>query len=244
MPLFAAPAAAHNPCVPPSASLSAACFGIIAALREELGDLDRHEVARHSASGLEIHELAIAGQRVLATVGGIGKVCAARAAAVLLERGATRGLLVVGTCGGLTKGLSPGHFVHCKLAIQTDFAARAGREVASDGRLFAAWQSIVPGTPTSFLTADRPVLSTWRRLRLRKAFQGACVAEMETAAVASVASLAGVPWAALRVVTDNADHLGLISFKLNFPELAARAAATVPALLESLSVAPPSAHER
>ena len=89
-----------------------------------------------------------------------------------------------------------------------------------------------------FLTADRPVLSLWRRLRLARAFAGPAVADMETAAVAAVASAAGVPWAALRAVTDGATGLGAASFQLHYPRQAGRAADTVPLLLQSLGRAP------
>ena len=222
-----------NPSLP-----AAANWGLVCALREELGQLRRFEVAVHSRLGLEVHELEIDSERVLAAVAGVGKVQAARAATLLLAMlpgTATRGMLVVGTCGGLTRGLTPGTLVHCGVAIQTDFARREGRSVESDPKLQAAWRRIAPGSVASFLTADRPVLSVWRRLRLAKAFQGPCVADMETAAVAAVSSAAGVPWAALRAVTDKADNLGALAFKLHFPSQAGRAADTLPGLLEMLS---------
>ncbi len=217
---------------------AASGWGLVCALREELGELRRFEVAQHMRLGLEVYELKIASQRVLAAVAGVGKVQAARAATVLLGMqpgGATRGMLVVGTCGGMTRGLTPGSLVHCGVAIQTDFARREGRSVESDAALQAAWRRVAPGSVASFLTADRPVLSLWRRLRLAKTFQGPCVADMETAAVAAVSSAAGVPWAALRAVTDKADNLGALAFKLHFPSQAGRAADTLPGLLEMIS---------
>jgi nucleoside phosphorylase len=70
-----------------------------------------------------------------------------------------------------------------------------------------------------------------------RAFAGPCVAEMETAAVAAVASAAGVPWAALRAVTDRATLGGAASFRIHFQTQAARAADTVGALLERLGPA-------
>jgi nucleoside phosphorylase len=53
---------------------------------------------------------------------------------------------------------------------------------------------------------------------------------METAAAAVVAARAGVPWAALRAVSDGAGLLGGREFRKNFPIQAGRAAATVQAL--------------
>jgi nucleoside phosphorylase len=55
---------------------------------------------------------------------------------------------------------------------------------------------------------------------------------METAAVAVVARAAGLPWAALRAVTDGASWLGPAAFRRHYPTQAGRAADTLAALLE------------
>jgi adenosylhomocysteine nucleosidase len=167
-------------------------------------------------------------------VSGVGKVRAAQAASLLISHGVRRGILVVGVCGGLRQSLVPGTLVHCTRAAQTDFGVRADREVQSDPILRAAWRAVVPGVEGWFLTADRPVLSLWRRLRLARAFLGPCVADMETAAAAAVASRAGVPWAALRAVTDQATGGALAGFKRHYPSQAGRCADTVPGLLRGL----------
>jgi adenosylhomocysteine nucleosidase len=210
-------------------------IGVLCALPEELGSLREHERARRTRAGLEIHELEIEGRPALACVAGVGKVMAARAASLLLAEGAERALLVVGTCGGLRAELGPGTLVHCTIAAQVDLAHRHLREVRADETLRAAWQRVVPGAQGWFLTADRPVLSLWRRLRLARAFAGPCVAEMETAAAAAVAFSAGVPWAALRAVTDRATLGGGASFRLHFGAQAPRAADSIPALLAELA---------
>jgi nucleoside phosphorylase len=202
---------------------------------EELGSLRSAQVGQRTRLGLELLELEVGGQRVLAAVAGIGKVRAAQAAALLLAEGATRGLLVVGVCGGLRRALVPGTLVHCTHAVQADFAVRADRQFEADASLRSAWQGIAPGHEGWFLTADRPVLSLWRRLRLARAFMGPCVADMETAAAAAVAARAGVPWAALRAVTDPATAAGLASFHLHFRSQAGRCADTVPELLRAMS---------
>lgn len=210
-------------------------YAVLAALPEELAPLLEHPRASRAVQGLEILRIELAGGPVLACVGGIGKVNAAHAAAALLERGGDRGLLVVGVCGGLRSHLAPGTLVHCERAVQADLALPREREVESDVRLREAWEAVAPGGRGWFLTADRPVLSWWRRLRLARAFRGDCVADMETAAAARVARKAGVPWAALRAVTDGATELGLAEFRRNFAVQAGRAAASVPALVEALS---------
>lgn len=207
--------------------------GVLCALPEELGSLRAAVVRRRRLCGLELLELEHEGLELLACVSGVGKVNAARAAALLLAQDLAR-LLVVGTCGGLRRHLGPGALVHCTRAIQTDLAVREGRECVPDEALLAAWRAEVEGHAGSFLTADRPVMSLWRRLRLARAFAGDCVADMETAAAAAVARSAGVPWGALRAVTDRAGHLGVASFQLHYPVQAGRAADSVVGLLKRL----------
>ena len=214
---------------------SHATIGILCALPEELGTLRDRAVGRPLlVQGLEIHELDVGGRRALAIVSGIGKVAAARASTLLVEHGARAGLLVVGTCGGLTRGLVPGTLVHCTRAAQVDLAVRAGREIDSDPKLLAAWLAVAPGREGRFLTADRPVVDPFRRLRLARAHPGSCVADMETAAAACVARAAGVPWAALRAVTDGGGFATAAVFARHYPTQSGRAADTVPALLASI----------
>jgi len=215
-------------------------FGVLAAMPEELGTLFSIAARRRSNAldrvRIEIREGEIGSQRVLACVGGVGKVLAARAAAILIAEGATRGLLVVGTCGGLRQNLRPGTFLHCTTAIQADSAQSRSREVAADPALREAWRAVAPGPEGFFLTADRPVLSLFRRIRLARAFAGPCAADMETAAAGAVAREAGVPWASLRTVTDRASGMAGTAFRLNYPTLAGRASDTLVALIEEIDL--------
>ena len=212
---------------------SAPAVGVVCALVDELGSLRDRATGRRRVQGFELLELDLGGVPLLACVSGVGKVRAAHATAALVAAGAGRALLVVGTCGGLRRELCPGALVHCTVAAQVDLAVREGREVPSDPGLRAAWTAVAPGSEGWFLTADRPVLSPWRRLRLARAFAGPCVAEMETAAVAAVARASGVPWAGLRAVTDGATFLGAREFRRHYPTCAGLAADTVERLVTS-----------
>jgi adenosylhomocysteine nucleosidase len=219
---------------PPSSHATA----LLVAMPGELGALRERAVSERSVQGLRLLELDLPGG-VLACVGGIGKVNAARAATILIAEARPRRFLIAGVCGGLRKHLVPGTLVHCDRAIQTDLAVREGREVAADPELREAWSLEMPGTTGAFLTADRPVLSRWRRLRLARAFAGDCVADMETAAAAAVCRAAGVPWAALRTVTDGAGAAALLSFRKHYPSQGGRAADSVQGLLERIGPAQP-----
>lgn len=214
-----------------------ATTGVLCALGPELGILDELAQGRQRVQGLELLELELPGpggapRRVLACAAGVGKVHAAMGAAILLEQGAEQ-LLVVGTCGGLSRGLGPGDLLHCSTAFQVDLAVRDGRSCEAAEELVRSWEEVTPAPRGWFLTADRPVLTPWRRLRLARAFQGPCVADMETAAAARVAVAAGRPFAALRVVTDRAGWGTPASFRKHFPRLAGVPAATVPDLLST-----------
>jgi adenosylhomocysteine nucleosidase len=209
-------------------------IGILCALPEELGGLTGRQVGLRRHHGLELLELDLDGVSALACVGGVGKVLAARAATALVAEGAGRALLVVGVCGGLKRGLRAGDLVHCTRAVQADLAVRAQRESEPAERLLEAWSASSPGRRGWFLTADRPALSLWRRLRLARAYAGACVADMETAAAAAVADRSGVPWAALRAVTDGLWPGGTLAFPRHFSAQAGRAADTVPGLVRTL----------
>jgi nucleoside phosphorylase len=206
-------------------------IGVLAAMPEELGGLEARAADRHTRLGLEVLRFDLHGFRVLACVSGIGKVLAARAAVVLLAEGVDRGLLVVGTCGGLRQSLAPGTLLHCTTAAQVDLAHRRAREIAADPDLRAAWRSVAPGPEGWFLTADRPVLSLVKRIRLARAFAGPCAADMETAAAAAVAAEAGIPFAGLRAVTDRATLFAAAAFRANYRTHAGKAADTVTALL-------------
>ena len=89
-----------------SSPIQPALPGILVALPEELGSLAERRVETKRAQGLEVLVLELEGGfRALACVGGVGKVMAARAAALLFSEGAD-GLLVCGVGGGVPLGLS------------------------------------------------------------------------------------------------------------------------------------------
>ncbi|MEE2941711.1 MAG: hypothetical protein VX460_15090 [Planctomycetota bacterium] len=220
-------------------------WGLIAALPVELGPFrgaGRGEVV--GGVRLSFHQIPD-GPPLLAAVAGVGKVAAAHAAATLVARG-VQGLLVVGTCGGLDAVDEVGTLVHAEKAVQWDLGVREGRVLVPDPALAAAWQEEAPGQLRTFLTADRAALGQLQRARraraVRRSGDPTPVADMETAAVAAVAVRAGLPWAALRVVSDQRLRLRdrLTSrgrsrgrFQDHLETVAGRPAETVAALLRA-----------
>ena len=208
--------------------------GVLSALPGELGGWAGRGELVSTDGGLEIRRVLEGEDVVLTCVGGVGKVAAARAAEALLRLGARRALLVVGTCGSLSRGLSPGDLVHCSLAVQADLGVVEGRETTPDVSWLEAWEEVSGGPRAEYLTSDRAVLSLWGRWRARQGRSGLCVAEMETAAAGSCARGWGVPWAALRAVTDRAGWGSSQAFRKRYPVEAGRAADTVARLLDRM----------
>jgi adenosylhomocysteine nucleosidase len=222
--------------------------GVVAALPAELGPLADGPRLPRSLVGTPIYETRLQrGGRIVAALAGVGKVAAAGAAAALIAEGATR-LLVVGTCGGLRAQERVGDLVHASRAVQWDLAVRRGRELMADPDLLASWCAVAGGEEGCILTADRPVIRFLDRLRVARAagrtFAGPLVADMEAAAVAAVASQAGIPWAALKVISDQRSGWlgalggapsGLQGFEEALAMHGARPASTVVSLCEELA---------
>ena len=125
--------------------------------------------------------------RVIA--GGVGRVKAGAAAADGIGWLKPRLVVSVGYCGGLDPGLTVGTVVS------------AAAVLAPDGARYAAEPLGEPAV--TIATADRPALLSLEKKFLRTA-TGAAVVDMEAAGVAEACAEAGVPFAAVKVVTDAA----------------------------------------
>ncbi len=217
-----------------SAAENPATFGLLCALPAELGSWAGRGDLISVDGGLELRRVTVGDDVLITCVGGVGKVAAARAAEALIRSGARDGLFIVGTCGSLSGELRAGALVHCSLAVQADLGVKAGRDSNPDSALMAAWEAVVAGSRAVFLTSDRAVFNPWRRFWTRRNQSGSCVADMETAAAAACAEAWGVPWVALRAVTDGAGWGALKAFKKHYPVEAGKAADTVTGLLSLL----------
>lgn len=236
-------------------------IGILCATPEEVTAL--REVL-HLPSEPEVHgpTMVWAGHGLALAQSGIGKVNAAAAATVMLDRYGARALIFAGVAGGLAPDLPVGSVLLAdRLAIH-DYG------VVADGRLTATRSGVIPlGAPE--LDALEPVspsvADTWDRLlpKLRGRLAGevrrggvttadyflncgetrealrtqlkADAIDMESGAVAQVAEAWSVPLYVIRTLSD----LAGAESHLTYPEMArmaaAASAACVPALLELLA---------
>lgn len=166
-------------------------------------------------------------------VAGVGKVAGAMAAQYACDVFKPRCVIAIGLAGGVEDGARPGQVIVATGAVQHDMDGRpltdavgvipglglsiiAADTAVADKLLRAARFESKDARPGLVLTGDRIVTSRSVREALRRDFpEGACI-DMETAAVAQVAHQNGVPWSAVRVVSDSADETfdlrGVIGF--------------------------------
>lgn len=177
--------------------------------------------------GLRVNEGRLGAAHVTVAVTGIGKVAAARACQRLLAESPRSLVLVGGISGGLGPQVPLGALVIGEAAVQHDFDARplaAGPGVVPElglarldaaaeptRRLRAAADAAGPGLGVPvhgglLVSGDQLIRSATQRDRILADFPDALAVDMETAAIAHVARLEGVPWAAVRVISDTADE--------------------------------------
>lgn len=156
----------------------------------------------------------LAGVRVSAMLCGIGKVNAAAAAAHLADIGCDC-ILNYGLSGGIS-GVRRGDICLSTAFTEYDFdlttigykpCEKPGQEsytYGSDKRLCAIIRSVFPAILAgASVTGDRFVCDEALRTQLRDDFH-AISCDMETAAIAYVCEYAGIPFAAIRRISDDA----------------------------------------
>ena len=134
----------------------------------------------------------VADERLRVHVSGIGAGNAARTAAALAGE-APEALISAGFCGALVDDLHVGDLVAADVVVDE----RTGDRFAADPHLLAA----APGRRGAMVSAERIARTPADRARL----DGLAV-DMESAALARVAGEAGIPFLALRAVTDERHH--------------------------------------
>ena len=193
---------------------------MIAALEEEVHALvDR--MPRSETVGPRVAIWESAGLVVL--VGGVGKVAAAAAAQFACDVFHPRCIVAMGLAGSLEDGARPGQVIVADGAAQHDFDGRPltaakgiipGLEVAvihadssvTEKLLVAARLESKHATSGLVLSGDQIITSAKVRDALAHEFADALCVDMETAAVAQVATQNRLPWSALRVTSDSADE--------------------------------------
>lgn len=185
------------------------------------------------------------GQEVVAVLSRIGKVAAATTATALIERFHVDRIVFTGVAGGIAPGVNRGDVVIADAFLQHDLDAsplfpryevplyatdRFLTDAALTAQLAAAVRGALHGTHVHrglVVSGDRFVASGADSAALQKALPEALAVEMEGAAFAQVCSDYGVPFAAVRTVSDRADDAAHGDFLSFIDEVASRHSAAI-----------------
>lgn len=220
---------------------------IVSAMREELAAVlalmpDEH---KQLVAGREFWVGHLHGQDVVAVLSRIGKVAAATTATVLIERFRVDRIVFTGVAGGLAPGVKVGDVVVAESFLQHDLDAspifpkfevplygvsRFETDRTLTQQLATAARTALPGTPLHrglVASGDRFVATSAESRALQQALPDALAVEMEGAAFAQVCHDYGVPFAAVRTISDRADDEAHGDFLRFIEEVASRHSAAI-----------------
>jgi adenosylhomocysteine nucleosidase len=228
---------------------------ILSALAEEQQGLLEllHQPRRVERAGRAFWQGELQGQPVVLALSRIGKVAAATTATTLIEAFGAQRLVFTGVAGGIAPGVQVGDVVVASEFVQHDMDASPlfpryqvplyGRErFACDevltGALIAATRSGLQHLRLRaelhhglVASGDRFVSAAQEARNLHAALSEAghapLAVEMEGAAVAQVCHDYGLPFAAMRTISDRADDTAHVDFPKFVSEVASRYALTI-----------------
>jgi adenosylhomocysteine nucleosidase len=226
-------------------------IALVAAMQEELAAVLAlmPDESRQRAAGREFWVGHLHGHDVVAVLSRIGKVAAATTATVLIERFKADAIVFVGVAGGLAPGVDVGHVVVADAFLQHDLDAspifprhevplygtdRFRTDPALSDRLAEAARKALPQSMVHrglVVSGDRFVSTAAESRALQQALPLALAVEMEGAAVAQVCHDYGVPFAAVRTISDRADDAAHGDFSRFVREVASRHCAAIVAAL-------------
>jgi adenosylhomocysteine nucleosidase len=218
---------------------------LLAALPEEADAFCPGKGRALETERLPVRQVELAGVLVTVVTCGLGKVNAAFAAG---RYAAADTLLVAmtGTCGKI--GAIEGDVFWIARAIQHDYGARqpdghvpyrAGDWPMGEARDYAFRAMSDPGLGLThaaiasgdiFLECPETASSLAEKL-------GTALVDMEVAAVAQAAEVLGLPWAAIKAVTDGADGMCADDFNANLRKAARKAAEAVEKMIAATTTA-------
>lgn len=220
---------------------------IVSAMHEELSAVLAlmPDERKQTVAGREFWVGHLHGQEVVAVLSRIGKVAAATTATALIERFGVDRILFTGVAGGLGPGVEVGHVVVADAFLQHDLDAspifpryevplygldRFAPDATLTAQLAEAARRALPGTTVHrglVVSGDRFVSTSAESQALQQALPEALAVEMEGAAIAQVCHDYGVPFAAVRTVSDRADDAAHGDFLQFIQEVASRHSAAI-----------------
>jgi len=211
-------------------------IGIIGAMKEEINSFTAHSKIdkKEKIAGLNFYHGSLSGKEVVIVQSGIGKVNAAVASQLLIDKFSVSKVIFTGLAGATGKDVSIGDYVLADGLVQHDFdLTHFGREkgfVPAVGRILDTdkeLNSLIADVVISLgkerdgfgklhrgviASGDAFIASSDKIGEIVQEF-GAMAVEMEGASVAQVCSMNSIPFAVLRTVSDNADENALVDFQ-------------------------------
>jgi adenosylhomocysteine nucleosidase len=220
---------------------------IVSAMHQELSAVLAllPDEQKQAVAGREFWLGHLHGQEVVAVLSRIGKVAAATTATVLIERFHVDRIVFTGVAGGLARGVNRGDVVVADAFLQHDLDAspifpryevplygtdRFATDDALTEQLAGAVRKALHGTHLHrglVVSGDRFVASAAESQAMQLALPDALAVEMEGAAFAQVCRDYGVPFAAVRTISDRADDEAHGDFLSFIDEVASRHSAAI-----------------
>jgi adenosylhomocysteine nucleosidase len=220
---------------------------IVSAMHQELSAVLTllPDERKQAVAGREFWVGHLHGQEVVAVLSRIGKVAAATTATVLIERFDADRIVFTGVAGGLARGVNRGDVVVADAFLQHDLDAspifpryevplygtdRFATDDALTEQLAHAVRKALHGTHLHrglVVSGDRFVSSAAESQAMQLALPEALAVEMEGAAFAQVCRDYGVPFAAVRTISDRADDEAHGDFLSFIDEVASRHSAAI-----------------
>lgn len=204
----------------PETALTEPPVGILTAVREELRAIRRRlsGVCVVSCEGFFFHQGVLAGRPVVVGASGMGPERAHRAAATLIEGFGPCCLLIAGFAAGLREEIQLGNVVVASALLDGTTPGRQPERLLPRPVLMAATDAIVlPDVCLhrgEILTLNAIATASAGKREIAAGNLSAIAADMESAGAAMAAEERGVPWLAVRAVTDALND----DFPLNFQQ--------------------------
>lgn len=222
---------------------SIGCIGVIASLPEEMERLkaEMRDPEKTEYAHREFLTGYIGEKKITAVIGGAGKVNAASAAQALIDLASPSAIIHTGVAGSLCDEAP-----HLSIVISTSlvyhdtdmywlencppFAGVYPADEDMSARLAKAAEKYGKAVPGRMATGDRFISDKAVKDDIRARTGAVCV-DMETCATAHVALMAGIPYCAVKCISDMSDESHAGSFEEFLTRAADAAAGTVADML-------------
>jgi 5'-methylthioadenosine/S-adenosylhomocysteine nucleosidase len=231
--------------------MSPARIALIGAMEEEVAQFLAHAQVTRTVERphFKVHEAELFGAPVVIVKCGVGKVFAALITQYLIDHYPLSAVISTGVAGGLAVSLSIGDVVVSRDCIHHDMDVRAlgfarGHIPFTDFRIFWADETLMHRALATrldsghrvvagrILTGDQFISGARQETHghLTEELEGDAV-DMESAAIAQVCFVNGVPFLSVRTLSDKADGTAHVDFNQFLPEIVRNSFAVVREIL-------------